>query len=107
MVIDFNASNGASNAGRNAQAGAAAGKRDVTAETPNTTDRSTQQKPASADAPVNLSDQARQLKAIEERLKDLPEVDSERVAQVKQAIADGSYKVDSDRLASKLLSFEG
>lgn len=107
MVIDFNASNGASGAGRNAQANAASGKRDLTAETPRTTERSMEQKPATADAPVKLSDQAKQLKAIEERLKDLPEVDNERVMQIKQSIADGTYKIDSDRVASRLLALEG
>lgn len=106
MVIDFNASNGASGAGRNAQAGAVPAKRDLTAETPRTTEGSAEQKAGMGDAPVKLSDQAKQLKAIEERLKDLPEVDSERVASIRQSIADGSYKVDSERLAAKLLAIE-
>ena len=49
----------------------------------------------------------RELQAIEEKLRDLPEVDSERVSQLRQAIADGSYKPDSSRIADKLLNLEG
>lgn len=46
------------------------------------------------------------MQAIEERLRDLPEVDSERVAQIRQAIAQGNYSVDSTRIADKLLNLE-
>ena len=55
---------------------------------------------------VHLSSEAQQLKKISDSLRDQPIVDKSRVAELKQAIADGSYQVDSNRVASKLLNLE-
>ncbi|WP_409278309.1 flagellar biosynthesis anti-sigma factor FlgM [Pseudomonas defluvii] len=55
---------------------------------------------------VHLSQEAQQLQKISEKLREQPVVNSGRVAELKQAIADGSYKIDSNRIASKLLNFE-
>ena len=52
---------------------------------------------------VQLSPLASQLKAIEARLETEQAVDSARVAEVKRAIADGSFTVDSEKVADRLI----
>ncbi|MAA63972.1 MAG: flagellar biosynthesis anti-sigma factor FlgM [Alteromonadaceae bacterium] len=55
---------------------------------------------------VSLSSQARDLKKLEERLDSYPEVDDARVEQIKAALADGSYKIDAEQLAQKMLDMD-
>lgn len=52
---------------------------------------------------VELSPLAAQLQAIESSLADTPVVDSARVAEIKQAIAEGRFKVNPDAVADSLL----
>ncbi|QEY59278.1 flagellar biosynthesis anti-sigma factor FlgM [Pseudomonas sp. C27(2019)] len=63
-------------------------------------------KPGSSGESVQLSKNARQLQSVSEKIASMPSVNSEKVAQLKQAIAEGSYQVDSQRVASKLLGLE-
>ncbi len=110
MVIDFNRPNNTAPAsnGRagSAQAGerneAIAGKPQIGA---NETAKPAMTPPSTGES-VQLSRDAQQLQKVADKLKDLPSVDKERVARLKQAIADGSYEIDSSRVASKLLDFE-
>ncbi len=52
---------------------------------------------------VQLSPLAAQLQAIESSMADTPAVDSARVAEIRQAIAEGRFKVNPDAVAEHLL----
>jgi negative regulator of flagellin synthesis FlgM len=52
---------------------------------------------------VQLSPLSSQLQAIEGSMADTPVVDSARVAEIKQAIAEGRFKVNPDVVADHLL----
>jgi len=99
MVIDFSRLNNSPSVTGGVRGNAAPGTADKAGE-PVDAPKST-----SGEA-VHLSQEAQQLQKISDKLRDQPVVDSARVAQLKQAIADGSYKVDAGRVASKLLDFE-
>ena len=55
---------------------------------------------------VAVTDTAVKLQAIEARLADIPEVDAKKVAEIKQAIAEGKFEIDPGRVAEKLIAFE-
>lgn len=55
---------------------------------------------------VQLTGAARNLAAIEESLRAMPAVDELRVASVKQRLQDGSYEIDPQRVADRLLRLE-
>ncbi|HEY5717047.1 MAG TPA: flagellar biosynthesis anti-sigma factor FlgM [Motiliproteus sp.] len=66
-----------------------------------------QEAPSSAPAEtVKLSAEAQTLRKLEEQVAQLPDVDTDRVARIKQAIDDGAYKIDPERVAAKLLQLE-
>jgi negative regulator of flagellin synthesis FlgM len=52
---------------------------------------------------VQLSPLASQLQAIESSMAHTPVVDSARVAEIRQAIAEGRFKVNPDAVADHLL----
>ena len=55
---------------------------------------------------LELTDKARSLKAIEERIHSAPDVDNQRIADLKQALRDGTYEVNPERIADKLLALD-
>ncbi|MDO6442182.1 MULTISPECIES: flagellar biosynthesis anti-sigma factor FlgM [unclassified Marinobacter] len=55
---------------------------------------------------VNLSSQARNLKQLEQKLGDYPEMDDERIEEIRAALADGTYKIDAEKLAQKMLDMD-
>lgn len=63
----------------------------------------TPQPGASAGPRVQLSPLGSQLAGIEASLANVPVVDTQKVEEIKQAISDGRFKVNSDVIADKLL----
>ena len=109
MVIDFNrpsnvsSPSGSSRAGiTQANDGAALSANKVAT----VTTAAAQPNASKSGESVQLSSEAKHLQKVTDKLRDLPEVNKDQVARLKQAISDGSYQVDSQRVASKLLDFE-
>ena len=59
-----------------------------------------------ASSSVNLTQTASSLQALEKSIAAAPEVDQQKVDAVRKAINEGSYKVDSERTATKLIDFD-
>jgi negative regulator of flagellin synthesis FlgM len=55
---------------------------------------------------IDVSDTARTLAALEDRISTLPVVDESRVDAVRRAMDEGRYHVDPQRVADKMLRFE-
>ena len=55
---------------------------------------------------VNLSSQAKNLKQLEQSLGEFPEMDDERIEQIRSALEDGSFKIDAEKLAQKMLDLD-
>jgi len=55
---------------------------------------------------VVITAQAQQLQGAQAKMASLPEVDQKKVAEIKQAIAEGRYKIDPEKLAANIASFE-
>jgi negative regulator of flagellin synthesis FlgM len=56
--------------------------------------------------PVRITDQARQLAALERAVQDTPVMNDARVAAVRTALEEGHYEVSPERIAEKLLRME-
>jgi len=56
---------------------------------------------------VELSSQVKNLKALEDKIQSLPEVNMERVEAIKAALEDNSFNIDDLVLADKILNTEG
>lgn len=101
MVIDTNSINPAQPGKRNGGTDSAA--LDKKAASANPEAGANKNSAASTSDTVELSSQARTLGTIQQALASLPEVDETRVEQVRQQIADGSYRVDANSIAAGIL----
>jgi negative regulator of flagellin synthesis FlgM len=55
---------------------------------------------------VSLTRTAEELLSLETRLQEMPGVDEARVSELREAIRDGSYRIDALDIADKLLRAE-
>ncbi|HID49209.1 MAG TPA: flagellar biosynthesis anti-sigma factor FlgM [Chromatiales bacterium] len=62
--------------------------------------------PAPADDNVTFTRTAAILKDIERRLIEESSVDPERVSRMKHELASGNYRIDTRRVADKMIEFE-
>jgi len=71
----------------------------------------TRQEPAptpapSADDTVALTDTARLMQRVENMLASVPPTDRARVDAVRQALANGAYEIDPERIAARIVRLE-
>ncbi|MFT7461190.1 MAG: negative regulator of flagellin synthesis FlgM [Planctomycetota bacterium] len=69
-------------------------------------DRSEKHSSAGPAKEVSLTDTAAKLQRLEAQIANQPVIDAQRVESVKKAIADGSFKIDSNRIVEKMAEFE-
>ena len=55
---------------------------------------------------VQITESARSLAALSQAVQDTPEIDTQRVQALQQAIDGGQYTVNPERIADGLLQFE-
>ena len=55
---------------------------------------------------VELSDTVKVMQAADAKIANTPDINSERVASLKAAIDSGSYKVDAESIAGKMMDFD-
>lgn len=71
-----------------------------------------QENPESKDKPdegsvaVKSNSISTRLKELESRLTDKLPIDTQRINDMKNAIANGEYQVDAERIANKMIDFE-
>lgn len=77
----------------------------VKQEASQTANTNTHVKHAAHDS-VSLTPQAKQLGELQKKATDLPTIDQKRIDELKKTIAAGEYKIDPQKLAASIASFE-
>ncbi|MCE0494436.1 flagellar biosynthesis anti-sigma factor FlgM [Vibrio salinus] len=63
-------------------------------------------KASNHDDAVSISSQSKRLGEMQDKLASSPAFDDAKVQAIKEAIANGSYVVDADKLADNMIKFE-
>jgi negative regulator of flagellin synthesis FlgM len=60
----------------------------------------------SSDDALTLTNMVSHLQKVEQKLAGQPVVDQDKVNSIRQQLKDGTYKVDADRVADKMMQIE-
>jgi len=52
---------------------------------------------------VDLSDKAKKIAELKNTINQLPEIRSDKIQAIEKAIADGTYKIDPQKIAGRLI----
>jgi negative regulator of flagellin synthesis FlgM len=55
---------------------------------------------------VSISDRANRLAQLEAEVRSTPDVEPARVKEIREAISDGSYQINAEAIADRLLSID-
>ncbi|MBV1915484.1 MAG: flagellar biosynthesis anti-sigma factor FlgM [Pseudomonadales bacterium] len=55
---------------------------------------------------VAISSHAQRIQSLEAKIQQMPEIDMAKVEAIKSSIEDGSYKIDAESTAQKMLAIE-
>jgi len=61
---------------------------------------------SAADVDVHITSSARNMAALEQSVRDLPAIDSARVEEIQQRLAEGRYRIDPQRIADAFVRRE-
>ncbi len=98
MVIDTNNINSSGGANRSRSSAPVAPTSPKTAAAP-----TAKPEPSTKDNVV-LSSEAQNLVRLQTKISNLPDVDLDRVAAIKQAIAEGRFEINPERIAENMLN---
>lgn len=70
-------------------------------------DSPVQAQPENKGAEVKLSAQSKSIQQIEAEVSKMPDIDDAAIDRIKNALANNEYKIDYNRLAGKMMKFEG
>lgn len=104
MTVDFNGIGNSQVNNARTTTDKSAANRPATPQAP--AEQAAKQAPAARGENVNLSKQAQEIRQMGEKLESAPEIDDSRVEQIRAALADGSYKVDAEKVAQKMLEMD-
>jgi len=103
MAIDFPGLSPAQSAGNRGKVN----EQQTQTSGPNAGNTSTEAARSRSDDTVRISDTAQALQRSVGEKSGSADVNSDRVAQIKAAIEDGSYKIDNARVADRMLQLDG